>query len=75
MLHIKVFISNAVQEVIQANSQFASYVQIKLLWIPGGPGCSLVVEHITVGRSFLQLFEVEPKHYVIKMGWGSPVRI
>ena len=75
MLHIKVFISNAVKEVIQANSEFASYVQMKLLWIPEGPGCSLVVEHITVGCSFLQLFEVEPKHYVLKMGWGSTVRI
>ena len=71
MLHIlKMFISNAVQEVIQANKigEFAGHVQIKLPWIPEAPGCSLVIEHITVGRNFSQLFEVEQKHSVVQMG-------
>ena len=70
MLHIKMFISNAVQETIQTNKngEFAGDVQIKLPGIPEAPGCSLVVERITVGRSFSQLFEVEPKHCVVKMG-------
>ena len=69
MLQIKMFISNAVQQVIQTNKngEFAGQVQIKLPRIPEAPGCSLVVEHITVGRSFSQLFEVEPKHCVVKM--------
>ena len=70
MLNIKMFSSNAVQEVIQTNKngEFAGHVQIKLPWISEVPGCSLVVEHVTVGRSFSQLFEVEPKHCVVKMG-------
>ena len=70
MLHIKLFISNAVQEIIQTNKngEFAGHVQIKLPWIPEVPGCSLVLERITVGRSFSQLFEVEPKHCVVKIG-------
>ena len=69
MLHIKMFITNAVQEIIQTNKnvEFAGRVQIKLPWIPEAPGCSLVVEHITVGRSFSQLFEVEPEHCVLRM--------
>ena len=64
MLHIKMFISNAVQEIIQTNKngEFAGYVQIKLPWI------SEAVQRITVGRSFSQLFEVEPEHCVVKMG-------
>ena len=33
-----------------------------------GPWRSLVVEHITVAHIFSQLFEVEPKHCVVKMG-------
>ena len=73
MLHIQIFISNAVQEIIQANKngEFAGHVQIKLPWIPEAPGCSLVVEHITVDRSFSQLFEVEPEN--IKCGfWCKP---
>ena len=49
------------------NGEIAGHVQIKLPWIPEALGCSLVVEHITVGRSFSQLFEVEPKDCVIKM--------
>ena len=62
MLHIKMFIGNAVQEIIQTNKngEFAGHVQIKLPWIPEVPGCSLVVERITIGRSFSQPFEVEP---------------
>ena len=70
MLHIEMFISNAVQEIIQTNKngEFAGHVQIKLPWIPETPGYILVVEHITVGRSVSQLFEVEPKHCVVKMG-------
>ena len=66
MLHIKIFISNAVQETIQTykNGEFAGHVQIKLPWIPEAPGCSLVVEHITIGRSSSELFEVEPKDCV-----------
>ena len=70
MLHIKMFISNAVQEIIQTNKngEFAGHVQINLAtWIPEAPGCSLVAEHI-VGHSFSQLFEVEPKHCVVEMG-------
>ena len=68
------FISNAVQEIMQTskNGEFAGYVQIKLPWIPEAPGCSLVLENITVGRSFSQLFEVEPKHYVVRMGIICP---
>ena len=64
------FISNAVQEIIQTNKngEFADYVQIKLPWIPEALGCSPVVEHITVGRNFSQLFEAEPKHCAVKMG-------
>ena len=36
MLHIKMFIGNAVQEIIQTNKngEFAGHVQIKLPWIP-----------------------------------------
>ena len=70
MLHIKMFINNAVQEIIQTkkNSEFAGHVQTKLSWIQEVPGCRLVVEHITVEPSFSQLFEVEPKHCVVKMG-------
>ena len=69
MLHIKMFIGIAVQEIIQTNKngEFADHVQIKLPWIPKAPGCGLV-ELITVGRSFSQLSEVEPKHCVVKMG-------
>ena len=54
MLHIKMFISNVVQEsiLINKNGEFSGHVQIKLPWIPEAHGCSLVVEHITVGRSF-----------------------
>ena len=63
------FTSNAVQEFIQTNKngEFAGHVQIKLPLISEVPGCSLAVEHITVGRSFSQLFEMEPKHCVVKM--------
>ena len=70
MLHIEMFIGNAVQDIIQTykNGEFAGHVQIKLPWIPDVPGCSLVVERITVGRSFPQLTEVEPEHCVVKMG-------
>ena len=70
MSHIKIFISNAVQEIIQANKngEFTGHVQIKLSWISEATGCTLVVEHITEGRSFSQLFEVEPKRCVVKMG-------
>ena len=46
---------------------------MKLPWIPEAPGCSLVVEHITVGRSFSQLFQVKPKHCVVE--WGSLFKI
>ena len=67
MLHIKMFISNAVQKIIQTNKngKFAGHMQIKLPYISD---CSLVAEHITVCRSVSQLFEVEPKHCVVKMG-------
>ena len=70
MLHIKMFLSNAVQKIIQTNKnvEFAGQVQRELPWIPEAPGCCLLVEHITVGRSFSQLFEVEPKHCVVKVG-------
>ena len=71
MLHIlKMFIGNAIQEIIQTdkNSGFAGHVHFKIPWIPEASGCSLVVEHITVGRSFSQLFEVKPKHCIVKMG-------
>ena len=69
MLHIEIFISNAVQEIIQTNKngKFAGHMQIKLPWIPETPDCSLALEHITVGHSFSQLFDVEPKHCVVKM--------
>ena len=75
MLHIKIFISKAVQEIIQTNriGEFAGLVQTKLPWIPEAYGFSLVAEHITVGRSLSQLFHMEPKHCVVKM--GSPVKI
>ena len=76
MLHSKMLIINEVQETIQTNKngEFAGHMQIRLSWIPEAPSCSLVVEHITVvGRSFSQLFEVDPKHCVVK--WGSPVKI
>ena len=67
MLHIKIFIHNAVQGIIQTNknSEFAGHGQIKVPWIPEALGCSLVVEHISVSRSFSQLFEVEPKQNMI----------
>ena len=54
MLHVKMFIINGVQEIIRTNKngEFAGHVQIKLPWIPEAPGCSLGIEHITVGRSF-----------------------
>ena len=70
MLHIKMFIGYAVQEIIQTNKngEFAGHVQMKLPWIPKVPGCSLLAERIAVGRSFSQLIEVEPKHCVVKMG-------
>ena len=69
-LHIKMFIGSAAQEIIQTNKngKFAGHMQIKLSWISEVSGCSLVVERITVGRSFPQLFEVESKHCVVKMG-------
>ena len=54
-LHVKMFIGNAAQEIIQINKngEFAGQVQIKLpCWIPEVPGCSLVVQCITVGRSY-----------------------
>ena len=62
MLHIKMFIGNAVQEITQTNKngEFAGHVQIKLPWIPDVPDCGLVVERITIGCSFSQPFEVEP---------------
>ena len=49
MFHIQMFISDAAQEIIltNKNGEFPGHVQIKLPWI----SCSLVVEHITVGRS------------------------
>ena len=55
MIHINMFISNAVQIIIiqtNKNCEFAGKMQIKLIWIPEALGCSLVVEPITVGRSF-----------------------
>ena len=63
MLHIEMFISNAVQEIIQTNKNDV-HVQIKLPWIPEAPGRSLV----SVGRSFSQLIEMKQKHCVAKMG-------
>ena len=70
MSHIKMFFGNAVQEIIQTNKngEFAGHVQIRLLWIPEVPDCSLVVDRFTVGHRFSQLFEVEPKHCAVKMG-------
>ena len=49
MLHIKMFIGNAIQEIIQTNKngEFAGHVQIKLLWIPEVLGCSLVVDCVS----------------------------
>ena len=66
MLHIKMFNGNAVQETIQTNKngEFANHVP----WIPEVPGCSLVEERTPAGRSFSQLFEVETKHCIVKMG-------
>ena len=61
----------SVQEIIKTNKndECAGHVQIKLPCIPTVPDCcNLAVERITVGRSFSQLFEVEPKHRVAKMG-------
>ena len=49
------------------SGEFVGYEQIKLSWITEAPGCSLVVEHITVGRGFSKLFEVESKHCDVKM--------
>ena len=56
MLHIKMFIGNAVQKIIltNKNGEFAGHVQIKLPWLPEVPGSSLVVERITIGRSHLK---------------------
>ena len=70
MFYIKMFIGNAVQEIIQTNKngEFAGHLQIKLPWIPEVPDCSLVVGRITVGPQLSQLFEVEPKQCVVKMG-------
>ena len=70
MLYIKMFIGNAVQEIIQTNKggEFVGHVQIKLPWITVVPGCSPIVEHITLGRIFWQLFEVDPKRCVVKLG-------
>ena len=67
---IKIFIGNAVQEVMQTNrnGEFPGHIQIKLCWIPNVSGCSLVVKCITVGRSFPQLFGVEAKYCVVNMG-------
>ena len=64
------FNSNAVPEIIQTNtnSEFAGHVKIKLPWILNASSCMQVAEHITGGRSFSQLFEVEPKHCAVKMG-------
>ena len=64
MLHIKMFIGNAVQEIIQTNKngKFADHVQIKLPRIPGVPGCSLVIKRNIVRRSCSKPFEVEPKY-------------
>ena len=48
--------------------EFAGHVQIKLPWIVEVPSCGLIVERITVGRSFSQLFKVEQKeNCVVKM--------
>ena len=70
MLHIKMLISSAEQETIQTNKtgEFAGHAQIKLPWIQEATVCSSVVEHITVCCSFSQLFEVEPKHCLVKNG-------
>ena len=40
MLHVKMFISNAVQEIIQTNKngEFADHVKIKLPWVSEAPG-------------------------------------
>ena len=69
-LHIKIFINNAVPEIIQTNKngESAGHVQIKLSWIQEAHGCSLVLQHIMVSRSFSQLFEVKPEHCVVKVG-------
>ena len=66
MLHIKMFISNAVQEIIQTNEngEFAGHVEIELPGISEASGSCCLVE----GHNFSQLFEVEPKHCVVKMG-------
>ena len=66
MLDIKMFINNAVQGIVQTNKN--GHFQIKLSWIKEAPGCSLIVERITVGRSFSQPFEVGPNHCVVTMG-------
>ena len=68
MLHIKIFINNAVPEIIQTNKngESAGHMQIKLPWIQEALGRSLVLQHIMVGRSFSQLFEVKP--CVVKVG-------
>ena len=67
---IKCFISTIVQEIIQTNEngEFTGHMQIKVPWILEAPSYMLVAELITIGRNFSQLFEVEPKHCVIKMG-------
>ena len=54
MLHVKMFISDAVQEVIQnKNREFAGHVQLKLPWIPEIPGRSL---YYSLSPGFWQSF-------------------
>ena len=52
-------------------------IQLRMTKYPSGKvmnfrhllGCdTIVVERVTIGRSFSQPFEVEPKHCVVKMG-------
>ena len=70
MLHIKMFISNAVQEIKQTNNngQFAGCVQIKPPWIPEAPGCSLVVAHITCRSQLLTAISSGAKTLCCKNG-------
>ena len=68
MLHIKMFISNAAQEIIQTNKngEFAGHMQIKLLCVQRSLAvvwsyhCMLAVFH-----SYLKY--VEPEHCVVKI--------
>ena len=39
--------------------------KFKLSWFPEAPGCNLVVEHITVGNNFSQLYTSIP-HDLLK---------